>query len=73
MKLNNCIFDIIDVTNDTSIINSFNKYGPFDIIIDDATHKFNEQIRVINQAWKYLKPNGYLIIEDIFENKNTFM
>ena len=63
----------MDVTNEKSIINILNKYGPFDIIMDDASHKFNDQIRVIKHAYKYLKPNGYLIIEDIFEDKNIFM
>ena len=50
-----------------------NKFKTFDIIIDDSSHKFNDQIRIINNAYKYLNSDGYLIIEDIFENKETFI
>ena len=38
----------------------------FDIIIDDSTHEFGDQMNVINVAYSYLKPGGFLIIEDIF-------
>ena len=40
----------------------------FDIIIDDSTHEFVDQINVIHTAYKYLKSGGFLIIEDIFLN-----
>ena len=73
LQLNNTTFDTINVCDEKSIINIFDKYGPFDIIIDDASHKFNDQINVIKNAYKYLNNNGYLIIEDIFENKDIFM
>ena len=72
-KLNNCIFDNINVQKKEEIIKTFDKYGPFDIILDDASHKFNDQINIIEIAIKYLKKDGYLIIEDIFENKDIFM
>lgn len=42
----------------------------FDIIIDDSTHEFPDQINVINTVYKYLKSGGFLIIEDIFRNTN---
>lgn len=38
----------------------------FDIIIDDSSHKFNDQIRIIKNSYSFLKPGGMLIIEDIF-------
>lgn len=61
----------IDVTNKNSIINAFSKLNIlFDIIIDDTTHQFEDQIRVIENTYKYLKPGGILIIEDIFKSYN---
>ena len=72
-KLPNVIFDHIDVTDVNSIINICNKYGPFDIIIDDSSHKFNDQIRVIENTFKYINEGGFLIIEDIMEDKNIFL
>ena len=72
-KLRNVTFDHIDVNNINSIENICSKYGPFDIIIDDSSHKFNDQIRVIETTFKYVNKGGVLIIEDIMEDKNIFL
>ncbi len=72
-NVQNCSFDVIDVKYTNSITNVFHKHGKFDIIIDDASHKFNDQINIINVAHNYLNKNGILVIEDIFEDKNIFM
>ena len=42
----------------------------YDIIIEDTTHQFEDQIRVIENIYQYLKPGGILIIEDIFKSYN---
>jgi len=61
----------IDVTNQTSIINTFSKLDvKYDVIIEDTIHEFENQIRVINNVYQYLKPGGILIIEDIFKSYN---
>ena len=58
----------IDVTNKNSIIYAFNNLNiKYDIIIEDTTHQFEDQIRVIENTYQYLKPGGILIIEDIFK------
>ena len=38
----------------------------FNIIIDDSTHEFNDQINIINNVYECLPRGGMLIIEDIF-------
>ena len=59
----------IDVTNKDSIANAFSELNIlYDIIIEDTTHQFEDQMRVIENAYKYLKPGGILIIEDIFKS-----
>ena len=66
----------IDVTNKDSIINSFNSINElYDIIIEDTTHQFEDQIRVIENTYQYLKPGGIMIIEDIFKayNENEYI
>ncbi len=61
----------IDVTNKNSIINAFSELNElYDIIIEDTTHVFEDQIRVIENVYEYLKPGGILIIEDIFKSYN---
>ncbi len=61
----------IDVTNKTSIIKAFSNLNVmYDIIVEDTTHQFEDQIKVIENTYQYLKPGGILIIEDIFKAYN---
>lgn len=61
----------IDVTNEENIRNSFQKMNTmYDIIIEDSTHQFDDQIRAIKNVYQYLKPGGILIVEDIFKSYN---
>jgi len=61
----------IDVTNKDSIIEAFNELNIlYDIIIEDTTHQFEDQINVIENTYQYLKPGGILIIENIFKSYN---
>ena len=61
----------IDVTNKDNIIIAFEKINVlYDIIIEDTTHQFEDQIRVIENTYLYLKPGGMLIIENIIKSYN---
>jgi len=68
LNLEKTTYDLINVNSINSIDECLGKYGKYDIIIEDSTHTFNDQIRVCNLAHKYLNPGGILIIEDIFRN-----
>ena len=60
----------MDVTSEASIADGFRRtVSEFDIIIDDATHDFNDQMRVLKFVHEYLKPGGYFIIEDILRSR----
>ena len=51
----------INVHNNNSIINAFRQLNiQYDIIIEDTTHQFEDQIRVIENIYSYLKPGGIL-------------
>lgn len=42
----------------------------FDVVIEDSTHKFEDQIRFIHSVYKYMSTGGILIIEDVFRNRH---
>jgi trans-aconitate methyltransferase len=42
-----------------------NNLGPFDIIIDDGSHRIEDQIKTFNIFFEKLNTNGLYIIEDI--------
>jgi len=59
----------VDVTNKESIASAFGELNVFyDVIIEDTTHQFADQIKVIENAYQYLKPGGIMIIENIFKS-----
>ena len=61
----------IDITSEESIKKAFDDLNVlYDIIIDDTTHQLDHQIKIIENTYKYLKPGGILIIEDIFKSYN---
>jgi len=43
----------------------------FDIIIDDGSHKLKDILRVLNFFYKYLKSDGFYVIED-FKHPNFY-
>ena len=65
-----CTYIKMNVKDVDSISEGLTAAGMFDILIEDSTHEFEDQIRFINEAYKHLKPGGILIIEDIFLNAN---
>ena len=68
--LDNTTYDFIDIHLEESIEECLSTHGKFDVIIDDSTHVFDDQIRFCNIAYKYLNEGGMLIIEDIFRDES---
>jgi hypothetical protein len=70
-NLTNTYYHKMDVSDTSSIINAFESSGGnFDIIIDDMIHDVHHNYLFVNQAYKYLKPSGLFIIEDLSETLN---
>jgi glycosyltransferase involved in cell wall biosynthesis len=70
-NLENVFYEKINVKEDNSIKQTFQKVGiKYDIIIDDATHLFEDQIRVVYNSVDYLNEGGILVVEDIFRNRS---
>lgn len=56
----------MDVCDAESIKDGFANTGVmYDLIIDDSTNVFDDQIRILRNAYQFLKPGGFIIIEDI--------
>lgn len=58
----------LDVKKEESIRSTFKDLDLFDLIIEDTTHQFDDQIRVIENLSSSLKPGGMLIIEDVLKS-----
>lgn len=58
----------IEIGNQSDIIfleKISNKYGKFDVIVDDGSHKNNDQIKTLKFAFEHLlSDNGIYLIED---------
>ena len=40
----------------------------FDVIIDDSSHDYDHQVRIVKEAFAFVKSGGYLIVEDVFRS-----
>jgi predicted O-methyltransferase YrrM len=59
--------NLMDVLKEGNIAASLKKQQEeYDVIIDDSTHTFEDQIRIVKEAFPLLKPGGILVVEDIF-------
>jgi len=62
-------FHLMDVAVDGDVSRALGE-NKYDVILDDSSHDFHHQIRIIKEAWPCLKPGGTLIVEDIFRNES---
>ncbi len=74
-KVDKAFYIHVDITSEQSLKDVFSEANFFDIIIEDSTHVFEDQIRFLNIAYKCVKPGGTIVIEDIFikEDENRYM
>ena len=66
LKINKTFYNQMDVKSSKDIRNKLGKIkGKLDVILDDSTHIFEDQIRIIKNSYQFLKKDGLIIIEDI--------
>jgi hypothetical protein len=64
------IFVEIGNTNDKDFIDKINqKYGPFDIVLDDGSHRNDDVIKSFEMLFPLLNDNGLYIVEDTITYK----
>ena len=70
-NLKNVNYNLIDVKDSASLLNTFSSITEkFDIMIDDSTHVFEDQIRIIKNLHRFMKPGGIMVIEDIYDEND---
>lgn len=68
-NLDNTFYYKMNIKDENSINESLQLVtDKFDIIVEDSTHEFDDQIRFIKIAAKYLVPGGIIVIEDLFRD-----
>jgi len=55
----------VDQNSKSQLETLFRTHGPFDIIVDDGSHKMSHQQNTLEVGLKYLKPSGIFIMEDL--------
>jgi predicted O-methyltransferase YrrM len=62
-------FSLMDVGVDGDVARALG-IALYDVIIDDSSHNFYDQIRIIKEAWPMIRSGGMLIIEDVFRTED---
>lgn len=57
------------ITSD--LVQCHRTFGPFDIVIDDGSHKTMDHITSFNALYPLLQPNGLYVIEDLNQAVST--
>lgn len=61
-----CQYGIVDMNNPQSVYAALNDCKTeFDVLIDDSSHLFEHQLTFMRVAFRFLKPGGVLIVEDV--------
>lgn len=63
-------YDVMDVEKDGDVRRALLKSSvePYDVILDDSSHTFGDQIRIVKEGFPLLKQGGLLIVEDVFRS-----
>lgn len=68
-NLRNTKYDFMNIFDVGSIETALSNAGcMFDILIDDTTHQFEDQVRIASVVHKYLSPGAVFIIEDVYRH-----
>lgn len=62
-----------DQNSEQDINQLIERYGPFDVVVDDAGHDPNCQVKCFQMILPHVNPGGYYILEDIGGGQCTDM
>ena len=61
------ITHLTDASIEASLRDSLAKGAPYDLLVDDGSHQLAHQMLFRRVAIDFLRPGGYLVIEDVYE------
>lgn len=71
--LANTHYERMNVKDASSIVSCLASLpARLDVLIDDSTHEFDDQIRVTHHSLEYINSGGVLVIEDIFQGREGY-
>lgn len=57
---------LVNQSDGPSLESYARQFGPWDIVIDDGSHKTSDQIQSFELLWPSVLPGGYYVVEDAF-------
>lgn len=60
--------EVVDQSNIEDLVHLGVKHGPFDVIIEDGSHRWEDQITTLRTLFPFLKNGGFYIVEDLHTN-----
>lgn len=61
---------MVGSVRDPEALATAGKWGPFDLIVDDASHVTIDQYYALKRLWQHIRIGGYYIIEDLTLDRN---
>jgi predicted O-methyltransferase YrrM len=62
---------LVDVRKDGDTARALKEPGGlYDVVLDDSSHTFADQVRIVKESWPLIKSGGYMIVEDVFRSES---
>ena len=69
VDISGVIMTEMNVNHDDSIKGAFSTVGQmYDLIIEDTTHFFDDQLKVIKNSLDYLNPGGMIVLQSVYKH-----
>ena len=56
---------VLGDATDPNFVAALSGHGPFDVVLDDASHLTGDQQKTFDLLWPHVKPGGLYVIEDL--------
>ena len=64
--------EYMDQSNLEDLVRVASKYQPFDIVVEDGSHRWEHQITTLKTLFPFVRPGGLYVVEDLQTNYGDF-